>query len=126
MLHRIQHVYLDLEDTKLPDNLGINVEPLLHFNIDTYNNLKPSATDAEFDITFQYPNMFLQTLTKEQRALFAANIIAMHNDIICTINSNNINLDDPFAVNKNNTAMYSLEDRLASMISRMDVHQRFV
>ena len=113
-------VYLDLEDTKLPDNLGINIEPLLHFNIDTYNNLKPSATDAEFDITFQYPNMFLQTLTEEQRALFAANIIVMHNDIICTINSNNINLDDPFAVNKNNTTMYSLEDRLANMISRMD------
>ena len=27
-------VYLDLEDTKLPDNLGVNIEPLLHFNID--------------------------------------------------------------------------------------------
>ena len=70
-------VYLDLEDTKLP-NLGVDIEPLLHFNISTYANLKPSSTEQSFDETFKFPNMFLQTLTEEQRVLFAANIIVMH------------------------------------------------
>lgn len=112
-------VYLDLEDTKLP-NLGFDVEPLLHFNISTYANLKPSNDDSAFDATFKFPNMFLQTLTEEQRTLFAANIIVMHNDIICTLNSMNINLDDPFAVNRNNSIMYDLEDRLAKLIVAVD------
>ena len=34
-------VYLDLEDTKLPSIAsGADIEPLLHFDTDTYNNLK--------------------------------------------------------------------------------------
>lgn len=112
-------VYLDLEDTKLP-NLGVDIEPLLHFNISTYANLKPSSTEQSFDETFKFPNMFLQTLTEEQRVLFAANIIVMHNEILCTLNSMNIKLDDPFVVNKNNAIMYNLEDKLALLISDMD------
>ena len=55
-------IYLDLEDTKLDSNFD---ESLLHFSADTYNNLRPNQSAEEFDHTYRYPNMFLQTLSAE-------------------------------------------------------------
>ena len=63
-------VYLDLEGldiSKQLPNPSLNIEPLLHFNTDMYNNLKPSATQESFDITFYYPNLFLETLNDDEK-----------------------------------------------------------
>ena len=114
-------VYLDLEDTKLPNIAsGADIEPLLHFDTDTYNNLKTTKSEDLFNNTFLYPNMFLNSLPEELKVIFAMSIITMHHDIVCTINTDNINLDDPFAASANNTKMYELEERLANTIRELD------
>ena len=114
-------VYLDLEGLQLP-NMGFDPEPLLHFNADTYSTLKPSAAQDRFDITFYYPNLFLETLNDQEKLLFAATIITMHYSIITEINPENINLDshNPDVIRNNDMIMYRLEDKLAQRIASLD------
>lgn len=111
-------IYLDLEDTKLDSNFD---ESLLHFNADTYNNLRPNQSVEGFDHTYRYPNMFLQTLSADEKKVLAVYILSMHYEIICTLNTNNINLDDPLAEDENNVKMYRLDERLASYMRDVDV-----
>ena len=118
-------VYLDLEGldiSKQLPNPSLNIEPLLHFNTDMYNNLKPSATQESFDITFYYPNLFLETLNDDEKLFFASNLVFMHYCIITEINRNNIDLTnrDPDIIRRNDTIMYTLEDKLAHIITSLD------
>ena len=113
--------YLDLEGLKFPDD-GFDYEPLLHFNTDTYVNLKPSATEEQFNHTFYYPNLFLETLTDAEKMQFASNLVVMHSYIIENINPQVIDLNshDPTVIRENDLIMYRLEKKLAETVAALD------
>lgn len=108
------YIHMNIDDLKdkMPKKLPFDINPLLDFKVETYQNTNAKASPEKWNQVFGPVHNFLKTVSAEDQVKFVLLTVSMHMQIAKVLNLNNPNISG--------REISKLEDDLSVQLQQLD------